>query len=145
MKVNFKPIEFNSLVNKLVNSFDWDMVIMGLTGSPLEPNNGKNVWHSLGSLHLFNQRLPQDRYSDKFEWEERLDEIFDKGALKNDFNARKKLYDEYQSIVYNQRPIIYLYSPIRITAIRKKFKNIYPTPLAGIIYNLDEIYVEDSK
>src|SRR5699024_8588272 len=24
MKVNFKPIEFNSLVNKLVNTLDWD-------------------------------------------------------------------------------------------------------------------------
>ena len=32
MKVNFKPIEFNSLVNKLSNTNDWDMAIMGLTG-----------------------------------------------------------------------------------------------------------------
>ena len=52
MKVNFKPVEFNSLVNKLVSTFDWDMVIMGLTGSPLEPNGGKNVWLSDGSSHI---------------------------------------------------------------------------------------------
>ena len=57
MKVNFKPIEFNSLVNKLMASLDWDMVIMGFTGSPLEPNGGKNVWLSDGTLHIFNQRL----------------------------------------------------------------------------------------
>ncbi|MBP3491260.1 ABC transporter substrate-binding protein, partial [bacterium] len=56
MKVNFKPIEFNSLVNKLTNTHDWDMAIMGLTGSPLEPHDGKNVWQSSGPLHLFNQR-----------------------------------------------------------------------------------------
>ena len=36
MKVNFKPIEFNSLVNKLSVTNEWDMAIMGLTGSPLE-------------------------------------------------------------------------------------------------------------
>ena len=60
MKVNFKPIEFNSLVNKLVSTFDWDMVIMGLTGSPLEPNGGKNVWMSDGRLHMFNMRTPQE-------------------------------------------------------------------------------------
>ena len=60
MKVNFKPIEFNSLVNKLVSTYDWDMVIMGLTGSPLEPNGGKNVWLSDGRLHMFNQRNPQE-------------------------------------------------------------------------------------
>ncbi len=60
MKVNFKPVEFNSLVNKLVSTFDWDMVIMGLTGSPLEPNGGKNVWLSDGRLHIFNQRTPAE-------------------------------------------------------------------------------------
>ena len=45
-------------------------------------------------------------------------------------------------LIYDQKPIIYLYSPIRITAIRKKFKNIYPTALSGLIYNLDEIYID---
>ncbi len=46
MKVNFKPIEFNNLVNKISNTLDWDTMIMGLTGSPHEPNSGKNVWKS---------------------------------------------------------------------------------------------------
>ena len=48
MKVNFKPIEFNSLVNKLTNTRDWDMAIMGLTGSPLEPHDGKMFGNPLG-------------------------------------------------------------------------------------------------
>ena len=122
MKVNFKPLEFNSLVNKLTNTHDWNMAIMGLTGSPLEPHDGKNVWTSSGSLHMFRE-----------------------GALKLTFEERKPLYDRYQTIIYDQKPIIYLYSPIRITAIRKKFKNIYPTALSGLIYNLDEIYVDGDK
>ena len=62
MKVNFRPIEFNSLVNKLSNTNDWDMAIMGLTGSPLEPHSGKNVWMSNGPLHLFNQRPQNYKY-----------------------------------------------------------------------------------
>ncbi len=142
MKVNFKPVEFNSLVNKLTNTYDWDMAIMGLTGSPLEPHDGKNVWTSKGSLHMFNQRPANYSVDDRLSWEKDLDEIFKEGALKLLFDERKPLYDKYQTIIYNQKPIIYLYSPIRITAIRKKFKNIYPTPLSGLIYNLDEIYVE---
>lgn len=141
MKVNFKPVEFNSLVNKLVNSYDWDLVIMGLTGSPLEPHDGKNVWYSNGSLHLFNQRSPDAKITDKLPWEAQLDKIFDEASLLIKFNDRKKLYDEYQQIVYNEKPIIYLYSPIRVTAIRKKFGNIYPSPLSGVAYNLDEIYI----
>lgn len=141
MKVNFKPVEFNSLVNKLVNSLDWDLVIMGLTGTPLEPHNGKNVWHSAGSLHLFNQR-PDGKIYDRLPWELQLDKIIDEASLKITFKDRKKLYNQYQQIIYDEKPIIYLYSPIRVIAIRKKFGNIYPSPLAGVTYNLDEIYIK---
>ncbi|HNW25890.1 MAG TPA: ABC transporter substrate-binding protein [Candidatus Gastranaerophilaceae bacterium] len=141
MKVNFKPVEFNSLVNKLVNSYDWDMVIMGLTGAPLEPHNGKNVWYSNGSLHLFNQR-PSDDKSQRLDWETKLDKIMDEASLKIKFEDRKKLYDQYQQIIYDEKPIIYLYSPVRVVAIRKKFGNIYPSTLSGVAYNLDEIYIK---
>lgn len=140
MHVNFKPIEFNTLVNKMTTTFDWDMIIMGLTGSPLEPHDGKNVWHSYGSLHLFNQRTKKSNFDDRLKFEKRLDEIFDLAALQTDFANRKKLYDEYQQIIYEEKPIIYLYSPIRIVALRKKFKNIYPSQLMGITYNIEEIY-----
>lgn len=145
MKVNFKPVEFNTLVNKLLNTLDWDMVIMGLTGSPLEPNGGKNVWLSNGTLHMFNQRLEKDAYSPRLDWEKKMDEVYIKGALETDFEARKKYYDEYQKIAYEQKPFIYIYSPIIIMAIRTKFKNIYPSALSGITYNLEEIYIDENQ
>ncbi|MBR2525652.1 ABC transporter substrate-binding protein [bacterium] len=140
MRVNFKPVEFNTLVNKMTTTFDWDMIIMGLTGSPLEPHDGLNVWHSKGSLHLFNQRTEDDKKDDRFTFEKRLDEIFESAALQTTFASRKKLYDEYQQIVYDEKPFIYLYSPVRMVAVRKKFRNIYPSQLLGITYNIEEIY-----
>ena len=145
MKVNFKPIEFNTLVNKLVNTLDWDMVIMGLTGSPLEPNGGKNVWMSDGTLHMFNQRLEGDENSSRLDWEKKIDEVYIKGALATSFEERKKYYDEYQRIAYEQKPFIYIYSPIIITAIRTKFKNIFPSGLTGITYNIEEIYIDGGE
>lgn len=141
IQVNFKPVEFNTLVNKLVSTCDWDMVIMGLTGTPLEPHNGKNVWNSTGTLHLFNQTT-DGKAPDRYPWEVKLDKIFDEASLKINFADRKKLYDEYQQIIYDEKPIIYLYSAIRVTALRKKFGNIYPSPLSGVTYNLDEIYIK---
>ncbi len=144
MKVNFKPIEFNSLVNKLTNTYDWDFAIMGLTGSPLEPHDGKNVWTSTGSLHMFNMRGSSNADSYIYTWEKELDELFGNGALKLNFEERKPIYDRYQEIVYEENPVIYLYSPTRIIAIRKKIKNIFPTPLSGLLYNLDEIYIDKS-
>lgn len=142
MKVNFKPIEFNSLVNKLMASLDWDMVIMGFTGSPLEPNGGKNVWLSDGTLHIFNQRLERDANSPRYAFEKRIDYLYTQGALATKFEDRKKYYDEYQAIVYDEKPLIYIYSPIRIVALRNKFKNIYPTSLGGVTHNIEEIYKE---
>jgi len=143
MKVNFKPIEFNSLVNKLTKTYDWDLAIMGLTGSPLEPHDGINVWASNGPLHMFNMQDNSNIYPNNiYPWEKELDNIFSDGAQKLTFTERKPLYDRYQEIIYEENPIIYLYSPTRITAIRKKFKNIYPTKLSGLLYNLDEVYIE---
>lgn len=142
MKVNFKPIEFNSLVNKLVSTFDWDMVIMGLTGSPLEPNGGKNVWLSDGRLHMFNMRTPGEGKAKLLPWEKELDYLYTQGALATKFEDRKKYYDKYQEIVYNEKPMIYIYSPVIIMAIRDKFKNIYPSNLGGLTHNIEEIYIE---
>ncbi len=143
MKVNFKPIEFNSLVSRLSNTYDWDAVLIALTGNPLEPHSGHNVWSSNGALHLFNQRSDEDlKSTDKIlPFERELDEIFKKAALEVDFDKRKALYDRYQQIVAKENPVIYLYSPANIVAIRKKFKNIYPTELGGILHNIEEVYI----
>ncbi len=143
IKVNFKPIEFNSLVSKMMTTSDWDMVLMGLTGSPLEPHSGKNVWYSKGHLHLFNMRFQGDKEDIILPWEKELDDIIEKGALELDYAKRKVIYDKYQQIVYDQRPIIYLYSPLTIIAVRKKIKNLHPTPLGGTLHNLDELYIEE--
>ena len=144
MKVNFKPVEFNSLVAKLSNTYDWDAILIALTGNPLEPHSGHNVWTSDGALHLFNQRSDEDlKSSDKIlPFEKELDKIFKQASLELDFNKRKELYNKYQQIVAHQNPVIYLYSPANIIAIRKKFKNIYPTELGGTLHNIEEIYID---
>lgn len=143
MKVNFKPIEFNSLVDKLSNSLNYDMAIIALTGNPLEPHSGNNVWNSSGTLHMFNQRRENEAGVGILPWERELDEIFKKGSLELDFHKRKALYDRYQEIVYEEQPMIYLYSPISIVAVRKKFKNVYPTQYGGTLHNIEEIYIEE--
>ena len=142
MTVNFKPIEFNTLVSKLVNTNDFDAVIMGFTGSPLEPYGGKNVWYSNGTLHVFNQRKTENDNKIIYPWEKQINDLFDRASLELDFDKRKNLYAQYQQIVYDQKPLIYLYSPLIITAIRNKFGNINPTPLGGVLHNLEEVYIK---
>ncbi len=137
IKVNFKPIEFNSLVGKLVNSLDWDMVIIGLTGNPLEPHSGRSVWSNTGTMHLFNMNNPNPS-----SWEKELDKIYENAAKVLDFDKRKVYYDKYQQIVSEQKPMVYLYSPVLMVAVRKTLGNIEPTPLGGSTHNIEEIYIK---
>jgi peptide/nickel transport system substrate-binding protein len=152
MKVNLQPIDFNILVNKVENSLDWDAVVMGLTGSKLEVYDGANVWKSDGRLHLFDQRLPSGEngkvaVTDAREWERRIDRLLDLGATTFDQKLRHQYYDEYQKIVYDQLPLVYLYSSLDLTAARNTIGNYKPTPLGvtytplGSMHNLEEIFI----
>ncbi len=144
MKVDFKPIDFNVLVGEM-DSSAWESVILGLTGSPIEPNGGKNVWESDAALHLFNQRHPSEDMpgTDIMEpWEKQLDQLFDEGATTIDPQKRHQIYAEYQQVVYDNLPLIYLYSPNTIVAVRKRIQNVDPTPLGGTFPNIESIWVK---
>ncbi|MEI8377756.1 MAG: ABC transporter substrate-binding protein [bacterium] len=84
IKVNFKPIEFNSLVGKLVNSLDWDMVIIGLTGNSLEPHSARSVWSNTSTMHLFNMNNPIPSPCEK-----ELNKVYKNAAKVLDFDKRK--------------------------------------------------------
>ena len=136
MKVNFLPLEFNNLVSKLNSTFNWDAIMIGLTGG-IEPHFGKNVWSSDGTLHMWypHQKSPAT------EWERRIDEIFSQGVQELDENKRKVLYDEFQKIVSDELPVIYTVLASRIFAVRNKFGNLCPTSYGGAFHNIEEIYI----
>ncbi len=137
IKINFQALEFNTLVGKLNSSFEWEAIILGLTGG-VEPHFGKNVWVSDGGLHLWypNQKSPAT------DWEKRLDEIFNLGVQELNEDKRKVLYDEYQLIASQEVPVIYTVLSARLGAVRNKFGNIKPSLYSGIFHNIEEIYLK---
>lgn len=137
MKVNFVSLEFNNLVSKLMANYDWDAMILGLTGG-LEPHFGKNVWVSGGQLHFWNPGEQQPATA----WEKRIDEIFTQGVQILDDQKRKPLYDEWQLIVSRELPLIYTVFDANLSAVRNKFENLKPSSYGGVFHNLDEIYIK---
>lgn len=102
VKANARAVDFNALVNQLTTS-TFEAMVLGLTGSP-EPNNGSNVWKTNGRLHFW-------RYSSKENppaWEKRVDELFDLGATTFDEDEVKRIYKEFQQLVSENLPYIYL-------------------------------------
>jgi len=138
MKVNFLILEFNTLVSKLNATFEWDAIILGLTGG-IEPHFGKNVWNSSGQLHLW---YPKQK-SPATNWEQRIDELFILGVQELDEDKRKIYYDEFQMIVSQKLPVIYTVLSARITAVRNKFENLKPTNFGGVFHNLEELYLKE--
>ena len=51
IQINFQPIDFNLLVQQLTGTYDWELILLGLTGSP-DPISGANVYPSYGNLHM---------------------------------------------------------------------------------------------
>jgi len=138
MKVNFLILEFNTLVSKLNATFEWDAIMLGLTGG-IEPHFGKNVWNSNGQLHLW---YPQQE-SPATDWEKRIDELFFQGVQELDENKRRVYYDEFQKIVSDKLPVIYTVLGSRISAVRNKFENLQPTNYGGVLHNLEELYFKE--
>jgi peptide/nickel transport system substrate-binding protein len=135
IKVNFTPIQFNKLVEQLTATYDWEAIIIGLTGG-VEPHNGRNVWHSSGQLHMWNpvQEKPATA------WEARVDEIFDRAATIMDQNKRRELYNEYQEIIAEEAPLIYTVAPAALYAVRNTLENVVPTAYGGSLHNLEQIF-----
>ncbi len=152
IKANFQMINFNILAEKINNSLNWEAVLFSLTGDPLEPHGGANVYRSDARLHLFDQRLPPANakdgkpvVTDARPWEKKLDELFDKGATTFDKAKRKAIYGEVQKIVYEEVPFIYTANSRVIIGARNTLKNFDPTPLSQDsqgLHNLDEIWKE---
>ncbi|MDP8265409.1 MAG: ABC transporter substrate-binding protein [Candidatus Aceula meridiana] len=137
MKVNFLPLEFNNLVSKLVGAYDWDAMIIGLTGG-IEPHFGKNVWVSDGQLHFWNpgQESPQT------EWEKSIDEIFTEAVQILDDRDRAPYYRRWQAIVAEELPLIYTVFNANLVAVRNKFENLNPTIHGGVFNELEQIYIK---
>jgi peptide/nickel transport system substrate-binding protein len=134
--VNVQPLEFRSLVSKLMETFDYEAVLLAFTRPDLDPSSTMNVLLSSSSMHVWhpNQNTPASA------WEKRIDELLNLQLTTYDFNLRKKYYAEVQKIMDDNIPIIYLYAPLAISVYKKNIKNIQCSILEPrCIWNIEEL------
>jgi peptide/nickel transport system substrate-binding protein len=128
IKVNIRPTDFQKLVEQISATYDWQSVIIGL-GSNFFPSQGINVWPSTGNLHLWYplQREPAT------DWEARIDYLYNEGRYTVDREKARVIWDEYQRILLEQCPVIYLLRPRSFVALRNRwdFTNFYYDNLNG--------------
>ena len=123
IKVNYRPLEFITLVKRLDTSFDWDCMLMGFTGGGVEPNNGADFLSSSGHLHIWNPGEPKPATP----WEAEIDRLLDEGTRVMDPQARAPYYWRIQEILHDQLPIIETVRQRRYVAYRNTLENYNPT------------------
>lgn len=135
IRVTFAPEAFNTLVGKLVGTFNWEAIIIGLTGG-IEPVTGKNVWLSTGSLHMWwpKQEKPAT------EWEAEINGLFNQAEAEVSQEKRKQFYLRWQQIVAEQVPILYFSYPKTQPAVRNTLGNVTPIGLQGATGPIDSVF-----
>jgi peptide/nickel transport system substrate-binding protein len=113
IKVNYRPLEFSTLVEKLSVNYDWDAMVMGFGGG-VEPHNSANLLRSSGNLHLWqpNQERPATP------WEAEIDRELDLGSRELDLEVRKQHYWKIQEILHRELPLIQLVQQERFVAYK---------------------------
>lgn len=122
IRVNYRPLEFTTLVEKLDSTFDWDCVLIGFTGG-IEPNNGANFLRSSGNLHLWDPSQPKPATP----WEAEIDRLLEQGSAEMDLTKRAPYYWRIQQILHDELPIMETVRQQRFDAYKNSLLDYDPT------------------
>ena len=140
IQVDFKPLAFNLLVDRLDNTLEWDSILLGFTGVS-DPNNSANVWYPDGNLHMFNQGKEGIEGRTVADWEREIAQLYIKAAKELDEEKRKAIYAEAQEVISTYLPFIYLVNPLSLSAVRNDIQPIEYSALGGAFWNLEELKI----
>jgi peptide/nickel transport system substrate-binding protein len=128
--VNFVPLDFPSIIERVTRTFNYDAVLLGFTNVDLDPNAQMNVWLSSADLHEWNpaQKTPETP------WEAEIDEYMRAQASTLDRQQRKIAFDKVQEIASDQCPTLHLVDKNALIAVSPKVKNADPVVLTPQTY-----------
>jgi peptide/nickel transport system substrate-binding protein len=137
MDVRVVPLEFRALVERVVETFDYEASVQGLGGGDADPNAEMSIWLSSGANHLW--RLGQKTPATP--WEAEIDRLMRQQLSTLDAGRRKAMYDRVQAIVAEQLPFIFLAAPHILVAARGDLANFQPAVLDHYtLWNADRLY-----
>jgi peptide/nickel transport system substrate-binding protein len=142
IQAQIAPLEFGALVDRVLQTHDYDACLLPLAGGDVDPNAEMNVWTSSGSTHVWRPR----QTTPATPWEADVDRLMRQQLITLDPAERKRLYDRVQAIVADELPIIPLVSPDVVVARRAGLRNFRPAVLDHYtLWNLDELFWEPGE
>ena len=138
MDVQIIPMEFRALIDRVLNTKQYEMVLMNLVNGDADPTPEMNLWTSTGETHLWD--LGESKPATP--WEAELDHLMEAQMITTDYASRKKLYDRVQEVVAQNLPLIFLISPNILVGAQHTVGNFRPAVLEPyVLWNVDQMFI----
>lgn len=139
IKMQVVPIEVSAITKRWTKSFDYDAILFGLGVTGIVPTTYANFILSNGDVHQWhpNQKSPATQ------WEAKIDTLFAEQGRETDPQKRAAIFNEIQSIIAEEVPIIPIASRHVVSAANPRIGNFSPsTMLPYSLWNVDEIFIK---
>jgi len=137
MRVQVVPLEFRSLIDRVMQTKEYDACVLGLVSFDADPNSDINVWLSNGGTHLWNP----SQANPATQWEGEIDRLMEEQLTATTYEQRKKLYDRVQEILAAFQPMIFLASPDILAGAKNAIGNFHPAVLEPyVLWNVEQLY-----
>jgi len=137
MQVQVVPLENRALLDRVLQSRDYEAALMALASGDVDPTSEMNVWVSSGPTHLWNLGPS----GPSAPWEKEIDDLMRRQLVTLDARDRKRQYDRVQELVATNLPLIPLVSPNVLVGAREGLGNFRPAILDPyVLWNADELF-----
>ncbi|HEX2186710.1 MAG TPA: ABC transporter substrate-binding protein [Chloroflexota bacterium] len=114
IEVTVTGMEFNAFVDRYQRQRDFDVVMGSFSQSSIDPDGIKSQYATNGSQNATG-------YSNQ-----RVDELLEQGAVEQDEQRRRQIYDEIQKIAVAELPHFQMLSLKSFTAFDKNIQGVLP-------------------
>lgn len=142
MQVQIVPLEFRSMIDRVMQTKEYDACILGLANFDTDPTPNMNVLVSNGSTHLWNPSQAHPATP----WEAEIDRLMEQQLSTPGYEQRKKLYDRVQEILFENEPMIFLASPDILVGAKNSIGNLHPAVLEPyLLWNVEQLYLRNAQ
>ncbi|MEM8933403.1 MAG: ABC transporter substrate-binding protein, partial [Acidobacteriota bacterium] len=141
IEIQTVPLDFGGLLDRVYDTFDYDVGLLGLGRGGTDPNSALNVWLSTGDSHLWH-------FGDgpTTEWEARLDELLQRQMVELDADIRREQVAEIQRLVADQLPYVFLVAPNVLVGAHRDLGNFAPAVLdPSTLWNSEHLFWRDAE
>jgi peptide/nickel transport system substrate-binding protein len=122
IRLNIVTLDFPSLIERMMQSFQYEACLLGYTDVDLDPSAQMNVWLSSADNHQWNPNEPAPATP----WEAEIDDLMRRQAAELRPETRKRLFDRVQQIVWEEEPYLYLVNKDSLMAFSPQLQNVAP-------------------